>query len=169
MFSSKELSTLVAGAEHEINVGDLQVNTSNCRYWLLINYLLTQAHTNYAGGYDLTHPTISAFWQVVGGLSEDQKRALLKFVTSCSRPPLLGFKVIILRTFLGIYCWQRFILGFGSSFLYSKFRIRFRKITNSFNLHESAETSRFQSKIACSLRKLFFLNTYFSGCSHFEE
>lgn len=74
MFSSKELSTLVAGAEHEINVGDLQ------------------AHTNYAGGYDLTHPTISAFWQVVGGLSEDQKRALLKFVTSCSRPPLLGFK-----------------------------------------------------------------------------
>ena len=26
MFSSKELSTLVAGAEHEINVSDLQVN-----------------------------------------------------------------------------------------------------------------------------------------------
>ena len=25
MFSSKELSTLVAGAEHEINVSDLQV------------------------------------------------------------------------------------------------------------------------------------------------
>ena len=26
MFSSKELSTLVAGAEHEINVSDLQVS-----------------------------------------------------------------------------------------------------------------------------------------------
>merc|ERR1711902_233263 len=50
MFSSKELSTLVAGAEHEINVSDLQ------------------AHTNYSGGYDINHPTISAFWQVVGGL-----------------------------------------------------------------------------------------------------
>ena len=57
---------------------------------------MSQAHTNYAGGYDLTHPTISAFWQVVTGLSEDQKRALLKFVTSCSRPPLLGFKVSVL-------------------------------------------------------------------------
>jgi len=28
----------------------------------------------------------------VTGLSEEQKRALLKFVTSCSKPPLLGFK-----------------------------------------------------------------------------
>ena len=54
-----------------------------------------QAHTNYSGGYELTHPTISAFWAVVEELSEDQKRALLKFVTSCSRPPLLGFKVSI--------------------------------------------------------------------------
>ena len=34
--------------------------------------------------------------QVVTGLGEDQKRALLKFVTSCSRPPLLGFKVSFL-------------------------------------------------------------------------
>ena len=52
-----------------------------------------QAHTNYSGGYELTHPTIAAFWAVVTDLSEEQKRALLKFVTSCSRPPLLGFKV----------------------------------------------------------------------------
>ena len=41
----------------------------------------------------MTHPTIAAFWQVVEGLSEEQKRSLLKFVTSCSKPPLLGFKV----------------------------------------------------------------------------
>ena len=77
MFSSKELSTLISGAEHEISVSDLQ------------------AHTNYSGGYDINHPTISAFWQVVSGLDDEQKRSLLKFVTSCSRPPLLGFKVII--------------------------------------------------------------------------
>ena len=32
------------------------------------------------------------FWTVVSTLSEEQKRKLLKFVTSCSRPPLLGFK-----------------------------------------------------------------------------
>jgi len=74
MFSSKELSTLISGAEHEISVADLM------------------SHTNYSGGYELNHPTIAAFWQVVTGLDEDQKRSLLKFVTSCSRPPLLGFK-----------------------------------------------------------------------------
>jgi len=74
MFSSKELSTLVSGAEHEISVTDLQ------------------AHTNYSGGYDVNHPTITAFWHVVNGFDESQKRSLLKFVTSCSRPPLLGFK-----------------------------------------------------------------------------
>ena len=75
MFSSTELSTLISGAEHEISVTDLQ------------------AHTNYSGGYEVNHPTITAFWQVVSGFDEDQKRSLLKFVTSCSRPPLLGFKV----------------------------------------------------------------------------
>ena len=32
------------------------------------------------------------FWNVVSNMSEEQKRKLLKFVTSCSRPPLLGFK-----------------------------------------------------------------------------
>lgn len=30
--------------------------------------------------------------QVVGAFSREDKRELLKFVTSCSRPPLLGFK-----------------------------------------------------------------------------
>ena len=78
MFSSKELSTLISGAEHEISVSDLQ------------------AHTNYSGGYEMNHPTITAFWQVVAGFDEEQKRSLLKFVTSCSRPPLLGFKVTFL-------------------------------------------------------------------------
>ena len=38
--------------------------------------------------------------QVVTGLGEDQKRALLKFVTSCSRPPLLGFKVSCASVYL---------------------------------------------------------------------
>ena len=44
----------------------------------------------------MNHPTITAFWQVVSGFDEEQKRSLLKFVTSCSRPPLLGFKVIFI-------------------------------------------------------------------------
>nr|XP_053635145.1 ubiquitin-protein ligase E3C-like [Cherax quadricarinatus] len=42
--------------------------------------------------YNAEHPTIQAFWQVLRGFDETQKRQLLKFVTSCSHPPLLGFK-----------------------------------------------------------------------------
>lgn len=33
--------------------------------------------------------------KVVGSFTEEQKRALLRFVTSCSRPPLLGFKELV--------------------------------------------------------------------------
>lgn len=32
------------------------------------------------------------FWEVVRGLEGEERCALLKFVTSCSRAPLLGFK-----------------------------------------------------------------------------
>lgn len=46
-----------------------------------------------AGGYSADHPVIRVFWRVVEGFSDEEKRKLLKFVTSCSRPPLLGFKV----------------------------------------------------------------------------
>lgn len=46
-----------------------------------------------SGGYTATHPVIQTFWEVVDSFSEEEKRKLLKFVTSCSRPPLLGFKV----------------------------------------------------------------------------
>lgn len=45
------------------------------------------------GGYTATHPVITIFWEVVESFTDDEKRKLLKFVTSCSRPPLLGFKV----------------------------------------------------------------------------
>ena len=45
------------------------------------------------GGYSVEHPCIQAFWSAVSSFNEKQMRQLLKFVTSCSRPPLLGFKV----------------------------------------------------------------------------
>ena len=32
--------------------------------------------------------------QVLGGLTPEQQKAFLRFVTSCSRPPLLGFKYL---------------------------------------------------------------------------
>lgn len=47
----------------------------------------------FLGGYTENHPTIKLFWQVVEDFDDSQRRLLLKFVTSCSRQPLFGFKV----------------------------------------------------------------------------
>ena len=46
-----------------------------------------------SGGYTEDHIVIKNFWTAVESFTDEQKRQLLKFVTSCSRPPLLGFKV----------------------------------------------------------------------------
>ncbi|CAG8768164.1 8105_t:CDS:1, partial [Racocetra fulgida] len=50
-----------------------------------------QQNTVYAD-YKEDDPVIINFWKVVSEFSEEQKQKLIKFVTSCSRPPLLGFK-----------------------------------------------------------------------------
>lgn len=75
MFSNKEFQVLISGAEIPVDVDDLEV------------------HTKYGGDFGPEHRTIRHFWHVVHGFDDLQRRQLLKFVTSCSRPPLLGFKV----------------------------------------------------------------------------
>nr|XP_019541237.2 ubiquitin-protein ligase E3C [Aedes albopictus] len=74
MFSNKELQVLISGAEIPVDVNDLRQNT------------------RYGGDFTLEHQTIQLFWKVVEEFDDIQRRQLLKFVTSCSRPPLLGFK-----------------------------------------------------------------------------
>ncbi|XP_066537591.1 ubiquitin-protein ligase E3C [Hoplias malabaricus] len=74
MFDQQEIQVLISGAHVPISLDDLK------------------KFTNYSGGYSATHPVIKIFWDVVENFSDDEKRKLLKFVTSCSRPPLLGFK-----------------------------------------------------------------------------
>lgn len=76
MFSNKELQVLISGAEIPVNIEDLK------------------QHTRYSGDFSLDHPTIVCFWNVLQKFNDIQRRQLLKFVTSCSRPPLLGFKVL---------------------------------------------------------------------------
>lgn len=77
MFNNSEVQVLISGAEVPVNIEDLKNNT------------------NYAGGYSADDPFIKLFWIVVHDFTDEQKTKLLKFVTSCSRPPLLGFKVKI--------------------------------------------------------------------------
>uniref|UniRef100_A0A8C9DJG0 Ubiquitin-protein ligase E3C n=1 Tax=Prolemur simus TaxID=1328070 RepID=A0A8C9DJG0_PROSS len=74
MFDQQEIQVLISGAQVPISLEDLK------------------SFTNYSGGYSADHPVIKIFWRVVDGFIDEEKRKLLKFVTSCSRPPLLGFK-----------------------------------------------------------------------------
>ncbi|XP_046852601.1 ubiquitin-protein ligase E3C-like [Xenia sp. Carnegie-2017] len=74
MFDSNELQILISGAQVPIDIQDLK------------------AHTFYAGGLSAEHESVRHFWSAVLSFKEEQRRQLLKFVTSCSRPPLLGFK-----------------------------------------------------------------------------
>ncbi|XP_056607339.1 ubiquitin-protein ligase E3C [Triplophysa dalaica] len=74
MFDQQEFQVLISGALVPISLEDLK------------------SFTNYSGGYTANHPVIQIFWDVVDSFSDEEKRQLLKFVTSCSRPPLLGFK-----------------------------------------------------------------------------
>eukprot|EP00934_Nitzschia_sp_Nitz4_P006977 Nitzschia sp. Nitz4//scaffold196_size54656//16609//20632//NITZ4_006637-RA/size54656-snap-gene-0.31-mRNA-1//-1//CDS//3329540420//6967//frame0 len=74
IFNEPELQVLISGAsDGRIDVDDLK---SNCRY---------------AGGFTGIDRTISRFWSVVGAMSQKEQAELLRFVTSCERPPPLGF------------------------------------------------------------------------------
>nr|XP_023025492.1 ubiquitin-protein ligase E3C [Leptinotarsa decemlineata] len=74
LFSHKELQVIIGGDTQEIDLSDLF------------------AHTVYGGEFGPDHPTIVLFWKILHKFTAVQKKQLLKFVTSCSRPPLLGFK-----------------------------------------------------------------------------
>ena len=50
-----------------------------------------RAHTRYSGGYSESSATVRSFWEVVQEMSNKDRAALLRFVTSCSRPPMMGF------------------------------------------------------------------------------
>lgn len=67
-------------------------------YFLHITILPVNNLNLLIGGYTADHPVIKIFWRVVESFTDEEKRKLLKFVTSCSRPPLLGFKVYVFLT-----------------------------------------------------------------------
>eukprot|EP00198_Chlamydomonas_reinhardtii_P008168 XP_001697505.1 ubiquitin-protein ligase [Chlamydomonas reinhardtii] len=51
-------------------------------------------YAKYSGGYRHDSTTVKLFWRVVAELTPAQQAALLRFVTSCSRPPLGGFRYL---------------------------------------------------------------------------
>ncbi|OAP55709.1 hypothetical protein AYL99_09861 [Fonsecaea erecta] len=78
MFNQKELQKLVGGDNTELDIADLRRNT--------------QYGGVYAIGDDgQEHPTIQLFWKALQEMSDEDRRKVLKFVTSTPRAPLLGF------------------------------------------------------------------------------
>jgi len=73
MFSPHELQLVLGGSDAPLDVDD----------W--------RAHAVYSGGYHPEHPVIKWLWQVLREFDGPHRAATLKFATSCSRPPLMGF------------------------------------------------------------------------------
>eukprot|EP00549_Striatella_unipunctata_P021185 CAMPEP_0118719744 /NCGR_PEP_ID=MMETSP0800-20121206/29682_1 /TAXON_ID=210618 ORGANISM="Striatella unipunctata, Strain CCMP2910" /NCGR_SAMPLE_ID=MMETSP0800 /ASSEMBLY_ACC=CAM_ASM_000638 /LENGTH=154 /DNA_ID=CAMNT_0006627221 /DNA_START=31 /DNA_END=496 /DNA_ORIENTATION=+ len=69
-----ELQVLISGpSDGKIDVTDMKANT------------------RYAGGYSGLDRQVHRFWKVVTSFDSKQQADLLRFVTSCERPPPLGF------------------------------------------------------------------------------
>jgi len=78
MFNQSELQTLVGGAASPIDLQDLRRNTQYLGVYQI-------------GDDGLEHPSVLLFWEVMGSIPDEDRRKVLKFVTSTPRAPLLGF------------------------------------------------------------------------------
>lgn len=76
IFCAPELQILISGSQAGVDSTDLQ---RNCRY---------------AGGYVAIDRYITRFWAIFEEMSPEDKALLVKFVTSCERPPSLGFAAL---------------------------------------------------------------------------
>ncbi|GAX84732.1 hypothetical protein CEUSTIGMA_g12154.t1 [Chlamydomonas eustigma] len=80
LFNPKELNMLISGDGEDgsggVDVEDLKL------------------YVRYSGGYTEESTTVKLFWKVLAEMSATELSLLLKFVTSCSRAPLGGFKYL---------------------------------------------------------------------------
>lgn len=79
LFSPREFNELLGGDQDvtDIDVADLR------------------RHTVYSGGYSEHSSAVKAFWNCLDAMSSQEKSAVLKFVTSTTRPPLGGFQHLV--------------------------------------------------------------------------
>ncbi|PIA17435.1 hypothetical protein COEREDRAFT_40746 [Coemansia reversa NRRL 1564] len=76
--SPLEFSQLLCGDSSAIDIADWQRNT---------------VYSGEFGGQGYSHRVVQDFWHVVDeDLTEEERRKLCGFATSCERPPLLGFR-----------------------------------------------------------------------------
>lgn len=75
IFDEKELQIAMSGTRQPIDVQDLKKHTVYKGYFSWDGY-------------------IKDFWKLVESFNDTEKELLIKFVTSCSRPPILGFETL---------------------------------------------------------------------------
>ena len=75
LFTPPELSLVIAGGGR-LDVEDLRQNVE------------------FAGGFYEQHPTVQLLWEVLEEMTNEEQQAFLRFVTSVSRPPILGFAAL---------------------------------------------------------------------------
>ena len=95
LFTPDELQKLISGSETAINVQDMRLNTMYARPYNTDSAAESGGMSGMHGhGRERgqQHEVIGWFWQAVERMSEEDKRNLLRFITSCPRPPLLGFR-----------------------------------------------------------------------------
>lgn len=74
LFSTPELQRLISGDTAPLDLRDLR------------------KHTQYYGGFHDSHRVVVWLWDILSkDFTEEERKLFLKFVTSCSKPPLLGF------------------------------------------------------------------------------
>lgn len=73
LFDFNELQTLISGDEHDIDLDDLKRNVV------------------YGGGYTVNDQTVRDLFEILEEFDQETKGKFLKFVTSSSKKPLLGF------------------------------------------------------------------------------
>lgn len=72
-FTAPELQWLISGATAQLDLDDLR------------------RHARYEGGYHAHHRVIRWLFEVLAEFDEQDRALFLRFVTSCSRAPVLGF------------------------------------------------------------------------------
>ena len=77
LFSTIEIQKLISGDDTAINITALK------------------SIMQYSGGYHTSQPYVQQFWEVLEEMSPSHQRLFLKFTTSCSRQPLLGFSSLV--------------------------------------------------------------------------
>lgn len=94
MFSGVELQKLISGERQRINIADLKAHCNYQSGKQIIVFTLIIVTLLLPIGYAESQPYIQGFWRILEEMSIEDQGLFLRFVTSCSRQPLLGFKML---------------------------------------------------------------------------